>query len=261
MTFKNYQLIINNDIPKSSDIEKVFEIGMQFIKGYSENMYEIDKQFIENRFLWLCCNYDNAKYNENVINHNDNYVKEVNPRSKNQLELRNQLFICYDTEKNLLYTNQNEKKGFIKHYFSSTLSKEVIIKSIVCSIDDLENKVKEITRFKFIQNDTIMTRVPGSTFEQTYNIFGLDVPDKMTIQVDYKSSTSQPIKQIIKKFKEWKKSDNFENIVLIGRDDDNLEQCFDFNSLISHIEIKPIKNINGMYNSVDVIKEFTDKIR
>ena len=41
-----------------------------------------------------------------------------NPRSKEQVEPRQQFFACYDAQKHFLYMNDYNKKGFVEQYLS-----------------------------------------------------------------------------------------------------------------------------------------------
>lgn len=125
MKFKNCQLIINEQTPKKDDIKKIYDIGLSYAKDFGSDLYEIHKEFIEDRFLWLYCEYDNSQlYNETVLN-KDNDEKEANPRTKSQVELRKQLFICYDTNTNLLYTNNIDKDSLIGWTISGIRSSSI----------------------------------------------------------------------------------------------------------------------------------------
>lgn len=151
MKFKNCQLIIGGDTPSKENIKNIYKSEQQVVKDYNNDWYEINKEFVDDRFLFMYCEYDNAElYNDTVLN-GENDAKETNPRSKSQVELRKQLFICYDVHTNLLYINNLEKRGFIKYYISVIFNKKVDIKNIYSSLEDFQSTVKIIQKFKFVQ--------------------------------------------------------------------------------------------------------------
>lgn len=69
------------------------------------------------------------------------------------------------------------------------------------------------------------------------------------------------IQKTIQNFKMSKDNGEFESIILIGLDDDSIEQSFDFSSMIKAIEINPSKNENRRYAPHNVRTEFLNKIR
>ena len=53
----------------------------------------------------------------------------------------------------------------------------------------------------------------------------------------------------------------FENVVIIGCDDDGIEQTFDFSSVIKRIQIKPCKDENEHYNPQEVKDMLLQELR
>lgn len=261
MKFKNFQLIIGGSEPTKSDIKKIEQTGLSIVKDYGKDWYAITKEFINDRFLWVYCEYDNATiYKDNVLN-GDNDKNEVNPRTKSQVELRKQLFFCYDTKIKLLYINNIEKRGFIEHYFSDTLQKNVLIKNIYKSLDDFQNSVKTIKSLRFVQERNFMNLAPGTIFQKQANIYGLNAPQKITMQVDYGNTPIEQAKNALQNFSKWRQSGQFESIILVGSDDSEVEQSFDFSSIIQAIKIDTEKNSNGSYDKDEVKRIFLNEIR
>lgn len=117
----------------------------------------IEKDFIEDRFLWCYFSYDDQKYNEQVWDKEINTLKD-NPKKKTEIEFKNQFFMCYDLHNKLLYLDDCEKCGFIKRYIQEVLQKYTIIKGIYSSIEEFEDKINDIIDIKFIQFDNVMNR-------------------------------------------------------------------------------------------------------
>ncbi|MFV0518438.1 MAG: hypothetical protein ACK5MV_13675 [Aminipila sp.] len=261
MRFKNFQLIINQGIPTIEDIINISENGSKFVKDYYSDWYEIQKTFFEDRFLWIYCQYNNAKLYRDVVLDGSRDVEERNPRGKSQVELYKQLFFCYDWKTKLFYTNNMDKRGFVQYYFSNALSKDVEIKNIYTSLEEFQDSVKAIKQLKFVQERNIQNFIQDSIFQQQVNIFGLDCPEKITMQIDYGNTPIEQAKKAIQKFRQWKDSGNFESIILIGVDDTEVEQSFDFSSLIKSIPVEVLKNENGRYDPEEVKVKFLNEIR
>lgn len=261
MKFKEVQLIINDKKPTKEDMIKIKENGLKFVKEYHQNWYEVDSCFIEGRFLWIYFEYDNSQlYNENIYN-GEKDKKESNPRTKSQVELRKQFFICYDTSNELLYTTDLDKRNFIEYYMYITLQKDVKIKNIYASLEDFEKKVKTISSLRFTQIDNIINELPGSLFRQNANLFGFDLPKKMITKIEFHNEPIKKLKSKLNKFVSYKNDIKVQDIILIGHDDKGVEQSFDFNSIIKNIELKVNKNNDSRYDPIEIQKAFLDRIR
>ena len=85
---------------------------------------------IEGRYFWMACDYDDAvRFRDYVIN-KETGEKEPNPRSKEQIEPRQQFFACYDCNTHFLYLNDLTRRSFLQQYLSETLQKDFQINNI-----------------------------------------------------------------------------------------------------------------------------------
>ena len=175
--------------------------------------------------------------------------KEVNPRSKSQIEPRKQFFACYDTKTCLLYLTDMTRKATLTAYLSDTIQKQFLIKNVYASVDEFCARVRAIRGFRFTQIDNVFGRA-SDIFQQIGNIFGLDLPEKVQLKVGYGDIPVHEGRCIVDRFQ--KKRDEFQDVVIIGVDDEGVEQTFDFSSIIKHIEIHPVKDENEQYDPVEV---------
>ena len=106
-----------------------------------------------------------------------------------------------------------------------------------------------------------MTTSTGSIFEQTANIYGFDAPQRMYMKLDYNSTPIKKMKDFINKLKSKRDIGEFEDIIIVGEDDNGIEHSFDFSSIIKSISIEPSKNENGQYFAKDVKKHLLSEIR
>lgn len=260
MKFKTFQLFVDKKFMELDEMKKICEDGEPTFR-HNKEFFEIELEILENRFLWMSCQYDNAElYIEHVWD-SVSQKRENNPRKKSQIECRKQLFVCYDCDTNVLYINDMQKRAFLSEYFSVILNKNVGTKNIIRSLDDFQQIVNTLKQVKFIQQRNIMTTSTGSIFEQTANIYGFDAPQRMYMKLDYNSTPIKKMKGFIHKLKSKRDIGEFEDIIIVGEDDNGIEHSFDFSSIIKSVIIEPSKNENGQYFAQDVKNHLLSEIR
>ena len=250
MRFRTFQLIGERDAVSLADVQKIHRSGQRtFQPPGQKNLYSFETSIIDDRFFWLSCKYDDAaSFVDYVINQRTG-EKEVNPRSKSQIEPRKQFFACYDTKTCLLYLTDMTRKATLTAYLSDTIQKQFLIKNVYASVDEFCARVRAIRGFRFTQIDNVFGRA-SYIFLQIGYIFGLDLPEKVLLKVGYGDIPVHEGRCIIDRFQ--KKRDEFQDVVIIGVDDEGVEQTFDFSSIIKHIEIHPVKDENEQYDPVEV---------
>lgn len=98
-------------------------------------------------------------------------------------------------------------------------------------------------------------------FMQQANELGLDMPDKIMMQIEYPNTFVGNLKNGIQILKKKKDQGYFSDIILIGEDDFGIEQSFDFTSIIKNIEVAVKKNEDDRYDENEVERNFFEKIR
>lgn len=207
-------------------------------------------EIIDDRYFWMSCDYDDAvRFRDYVIN-KETGEKEPNPRSKEQIEPRQQFFACYDCDTHLLYLNDLNRRKFLQQYLSETLQKEFQINNIYTSVDEFCNKIKTIRGFQYTQVDNLFSR-GGDLFARIGNMWGQDLPSKIQLKIAYGDI---PVhgggRQIIDIFSRHR--NEFDTVVVIGCDDDGVEHTFDFSSVLKHISISPSKDENEHFDPTEV---------
>lgn len=262
MKFKTMQLIVDNDCPTSKDLQKIVDNGKHYVKEYYSDCYKIESKMIDDRYLWIYVEYENAKpYNDTIYDGKDDEERQ-NPRRKTEVELRKQFFTCYDLGTKRLYTTKHDKKGFLEYYFSDTLQKDIIIKNIYSSLDEFENSIKTLESIKFTQVNNLYT-ISGenSMFKREADILGFGLPEKLKMQIDYGKNLTGEIKNSLRCLQKRYRSDEFEHIVIVGKDENNIEKAFDFSTRLESVEIQAMKDENGRYDNNDVLFLFKDALR
>jgi len=173
-----------------------------------------------------------------------------------------QLFLILDTESQLLYLSDITKKGAIKAYFTEELQADIIIKNLYSSLDEFQKSVKVLKKLKFTQYRNISNTLDKeSIFMQQANELGLDMPEKIMMQIEYPNTFVGNLKNGIQILKKKKDQGYFSDIILIGEDDFGIEQSFDFTSIIKNIEVAVRKNEDDRYDENEVERNFFEKIR
>lgn len=91
-------------------------------------------------------------------------------------------------------------------------------------------------------------------------MWGQDLPSKIQLKITYGDipvhGSGRGIIDIFKRHK-----DEFKNIVIIGGDDEGMEHCLNFSSVLKHITINPNKDENEHYNPVEVRNLLLSELR
>jgi hypothetical protein len=261
MKFCNYLLRVDGVREASlDDFKRIIQIRPSTsYYSHKKYLYEIEIKLIEERFFWMTCNYDNTKEFRDYVFNQNTESKEPNPRSKDQIELRQQFFVCYDCQKNFLYLNDMGRRSFLQQYLSDILQKEFIIKNIYTSVGDFCDRIKTIRGFRYTQIDDLFGR-NSDLFKQVGSIWGHDLPSKVQLKVSYGDlpihEGGRGIVDILTNHRE-----EFEDIIIIGCDDKGMEQTFDFSSVLKHLSILPTKDENEHFNPMEVQKLLLNELR
>ena len=78
----------------------------------------------------------------------------------------------------------------------------------------------------------------------------LDLPSKVQLKVGYDDIPVHEGRALIDRF--HRKREEFQEVIVIGVDDEGVEQTFDFSSVIKRIDISPIKDENEQYDPREV---------
>lgn len=134
--------------------------------------------------------------------------------------------------------------------------------NLYSSLDEFQKSVKVLKKLKFTQYRNISNTLDKeSIFMQQANELGLDMPEKIMMQIEYPNTFVGNLKNGIQILKKKKDQGYFSDIILIGEDDFGIEQSFDFTSIIKNIEVAVRKNEDDRYDENEVERNFFEKIR
>ena len=232
------------------DVHNKHNIGSKVFQPDGQKfLYVIETEIIDNRFFWFSCEYDDAlSFREYVVD-SQTGERQPNPRGKTQVEPRKQLFACYDADRKHLYISDISKRNTVKHFLGHIVQKEFQIQNIYASVDEFCNRIKTIRGYKFTQVDNFFSR-ENDIFKAVIDYGQLDIPKKLQLHVSYGDVPVREGRTLIDKI--HRNKNDFEHVIIIGADDDGIEQTFDFSSVIERIDIDPSKDENQHYDPFEV---------
>lgn len=234
-----------------NDLQLVVTSGQVYHPKRQKYLYLVDSEIVDDRFFWLSSEYDDAARFSNFVINQETGEKEENPRSKNQVEPRQQFFACFDAKYHYLYLNDMNRRNFLQEYLSHMTQHEFSINNVYTSVDDFCNHIKVIRSLNFVQTDNLFAR-NNKIFTQVPNMLGLDVPEKIQMKIALGDIPIHRGRSVLDRL--HRDLDAFANVIIVGCDDSGVEQTYDFSSVIRHIVISPQKDENEHYNP-QVIKE------
>lgn len=261
MKFSSMLLYVNDEFPNKDVFERLLTVSRRlYEKG--KFLYTINQELVDDSYFWMYFEYDNEHlYSHKVIDTSDNSEKP-NPRPKSQVETRYQLFACYDLNQKLLYVSDYTKRTVITDYIGDMLGGvTVTAKNVLKSIDDFVALYKNLKAVTFTQRNNIFSTMPGSIFNKQANIYGLDLPERFKLKVDYGHAPTKIAKHLMQEWKAKHDSGEFEEIIVVGVDDSGFESSFNFSTMIATIDIELLRDDNDRYDPNSVLTLLLSKLR
>lgn len=248
MKFSAILLYVDDEFPKIETFHRLLEIGnKRYRKG--NYFYTVEQEIIDNQFYWMYFQYDNENlYAQKVIDIIDDSEKS-NPRPKNQVEMRFQLFAFYDINQSILYVSDYSKKATITDYIGDMLQVKAQTKNMLKSVNDFINIIKKLKSVSFTQKRNLFTMDDNSIFVKQANLYGLDLPERSKIKLEYGDTPIGKIKNALQNWKRQQDSGQFEDIIIVGCDDNGFESSFNFSTMVSSINLDVNRDDNYRFDS------------
>jgi hypothetical protein len=261
LKFKIYDLIFNGEYPEISSLSNCLPKKTHYFQ-HGEKHYGFNWQIRDGRFFLIYADYDGLHYKDTV--YNKNTEKEIsNPRKAHELELKMQFFVCYDKETDTLYISNAERKGVLTKYLKEFYPKDDIrIRERFASIEEFTRRIKILKSIRFVQSRTLHNQDLQSIFSRRYDILGVEIPDKITVKIEYNNLVTRLLNS--KKFNELqqlKDTGVYDSISIVGEDADGIETAFDFETLISSIKVNAEQNENYRYDTEEVFNLLISELK
>ena len=243
LKFTVSQLIINSshfDLSTFSDLKDADLDTYKVVhkEGEKEEILSITKftkALEEERFITIYFNEGNKfPYTDKVID--SNLEEHDNPRSAEEIELDNQFFVLIDVKTQRIFMSDQRKKTSFISWLNEKMKKEIVIKPIISEKEFIQ-KIKSINKICFTvvpnifnsQNKDILSN------KLLQDIYGFDA-EEGHIELSYNDAKIS--EKIINKLKAlFGRKEEFKEITVIGRSDENFESIFNINEIINAIYI------------------------
>lgn len=261
----NY-LSIDNKTFAISDFDSIKDGKRKAPKDLSAqeviNKIVISKKHIqEDRFVTIYFNEGSEfPYSETVINSTDPSLEEENnPRPPEKIEMDKQSFVLLDVKEQKIYITLIQRKA-VSQRLERELNKLIYIKPIISEEEFVKN-MKSIKKISFSVTKNLFNKAEEAlSHVLTKDVDGFEA-EKATLELKYKkNSMSQIIKEKIQSL--LKHKNEFEDLVITGRNEENFESVFNLKGIVTKIGIKV--NLDAKTNELDyeeVFQKLTEQIK
>lgn len=228
--------------------------------SFEDLIYDIFINKIENNYIWFYATYGNPNpCPKNLYDTSkDEYLD--NSRTKNQVEMRNQLFALYDFQNKIFYCSNSKKKGFFENLLKKLLNLEIKIHNIYINIDEFEKRIAKLSSITFSSTDNFLTQ--NSKLKNTFKDYlNLDADIDFKIEINAKHGSFANFTNIFKRLKDAKNQLELENLSLVGKNDNEFEEVFNDGSFIKKFEQYFKENDEGLISSDDVQLYLINRIK
>ncbi|MBQ8785342.1 MAG: hypothetical protein IJZ59_04790 [Alphaproteobacteria bacterium] len=250
-------LLIDDEIPSKNEFKSI-EKTFPYIKQHPNNptYYTINTELTK-KYFWLYARYGSPNPRPDNVLNIANFENEKNPRTENMVEQKQQLFVLYDLEDNLLYLSNIKQKGFIADLLKEKIEKEVSIKDIYKDIDEFYKIISSVEKISF-------TSVKRDLFSKFNNLnqvladnYGMEEPEEFSIEAKYHRPLSQKIKNAINGLRN---DEGIDKVIIRGLDDQGFDKIFNSGTFVQKISFTLDKNENGLWSDIEVKAKILEKL-
>lgn len=233
VTFSSFELTVNGHLPGVNFLNNAF-FPKKRNTTFDQVLHQIECEVIEDRFYWFYSNYGKAMPHRDIVVDITSGDELENPRTTQQVEPNNQLFVMYDRESTLLYISNIQKKGFFKSYLSQFTDEEIIIKNVYTTIEEFIAQINTLETIKFTGSRDLFNS-GGDLFSPLRDIFGYGEPEEFSIEAKYHTPMKDALKRELMRLAGYQSQNDIKTLVCIGKDEKGFETVFNTNSFISKI--------------------------
>ena len=258
LDFQCFDLLIERKIP-----EKDAFVGLENFETTleSDNCINEVKVFFEENYIWLIGNKGRSKPYSSQVYDTRTKEKTRNPRSENQVELRNQWFGMYLYSMKSLYV-AGETKTTLQRIFGDLLKKSIIIRNVYKSKEQFLDELEKIKSIRFIAKHNLLTNITN-LFQDTSNDLGLGNPKQIKMSVDYSyADKTTKFVDVMKRLFQQYDSGELTGLVVVGsrtEEDNTIESLFNIKNMGENIQVICDKDEQGMFNTEQVKAALLEK--
>lgn len=225
--------------------------------------YDIVCEVIDEKLLWIYAKYGKAKPYDNQILNIETKEYSNNPRTPDDVEMRNQIFCIYSQKIGVLYMSDFRKSRVIEKYLRETFQRDFTIRKYVVNLETFVNEVDSIKSLKFVSVDEHLFN--SGIFDEVRDVCGFGSDDgivsvSMEVKVTNKQIDKSKWRNILNSFKTKKEKREIDKMICVGKDDKNIEKIFNLDTFLKKIQIPATKDKNEMYDPEKVKKSILEQL-
>lgn len=258
ISFTTMELLVNEAEP-TVEFFKFLQQRIPTTYETEATYHFLNCEYIENvdSFWFYSCYGNPLPYNEQVYNASTEEF-EANPREKDQVEPRQQLYALYSFRKKELFISNSKKKQLLQSIFSTYGGTEnVVIRKIYADIDTFLDSLRSVTSVRMVAKRDLISQ-DNDIFKASSDMFGLDEPDQ--IKIDMHFGYVKPTKAFLRNFKAISRDGRSKKLVCVGTDEERLESVFNSGNIEDRITIFVQPNQDGMRDIEKVKSELLARL-
>ncbi len=261
MNFKSHILTFDDRIPMHNDFVELCNCGQFNYSPRNSSAYHTITTELTDEYFWLYSNYGRQNPRpEHVVNTIDGSSHE-NLRSAEEIEPTSQLFVLYIFASGILYISDSDMKAFVSNLLKEKLGlNSAIIKHLFVDKDEFVRQLRTVDRIRFASRERNLFSGVNSISSALRDNYHMEEPETFSICANYKAAITRSIKNTIDWLTHQQVEGNLQDLVIIGKDDQDIEQVFNSNAFTRRIEVFVTTNSQGLYDASEVKNKLIEKL-
>lgn len=269
LEFKIHTLHINDKKFEISNFDSIQDENREIptdpsTKQVIDKIVISTKRILEDRFVAIYFHQGSQfPYSKTVIDidsANPELAEETNPRPSKKIEIDRQSFVLIDVNKRKIYIAKSNREEILK-WLEENLEGEIVIKLII-SKEQFISQLKSLGTISFSATNNLFSPIEGilsKTLVQDMLGYGAE-----EAKIEYKYQKNYPIDQKIKNLLGtlFNHKDEFKDLIITGRNDENFESIFNLKEIAHKITIKACLDAKTkQFNSEEVFCKLIEDIQ
>ncbi|MDT2741780.1 hypothetical protein [Lactococcus garvieae] len=137
------------------------------------------------KYLFIDFRFGNAEPRADKVTNIVSKTERENPRTKEEAELRNQLFVYIDYQYECLFLSNRQYRKLVEKILKEKLNLKFTIKTIISDIDEFISKINKVNELQFTSTEDLFS------YNQTQrnalvDLTGTCAPTRFVLRTEYK---------------------------------------------------------------------------
>jgi len=169
--------------------------------------------------------------------------------------------MLYSFIDNILYISNVIHKGFVYNLLMNKMGLESAeIKNIFVDREQFIKQLQVLDEIKFTSAKRDLFSNINTVGGALVDNYGMEEPEFFTVSAKYKTPMSQKVKNMLAFLSRQKTQGNLTKLMIIRRDDQNIEQVFNEQAFTQKVSISIQKNAEGLFDPEQVKTKLLEKL-